>query len=502
MTPSSVAGAERVAIRPEGGDRPALPYSPAVKAGGWVFVSGQTAATPGVGLPPEAMVDPESPFLGNQLEREARQVMKGLDATLRAAGCDLRRDVVRIYQWLPSPHPTPEEFEQGSSTTGIPVVHYNRVFDEFIDLPRPASTAMGVRRLPPAGTHVQTDLIAMEPRPGRVRQGFDFPADMPQPVGKYSPALRSGDWVFLAGDLPTDFRGDFLSERRLGDPSGLAPEARVNPYFWYGSSTEAQVDYTLAKLERLAEVAGSSLARCVKAYVYMGHPQDYFEIDRAWRRWFPENPPARVLVPFTGLAVRGARIEIALTLLADDSSLTIETVETSSAPEPIGHAPQAVRAGSFLFFSGLLPVDSHGRLAAETKAHPSFPFDVQPAKLQMRYLLGSAAAIAEAGGSSLDNVCRGQAFYDDLRHYAAATEEWQAHFPGDPPAGTSVELGGPLFVPGVHTTLDLIGYVPGGPSQPGAGGSAGAASSGGEGGGSPPDMTPPDEAPTGAPADR
>ena len=465
MAPSSTARGDRTAIWPRGARCEQAAYSPAVKAAGWVFVSGRNAAEPGVGVPDEARVDPESPFLGSQLDLESRHVLSGLAATLREAGCDLRHDVVRIYQWLPSPHPTAEEFEQGSSTTGIPVYHYNRALDDFQGFPRPASTAMGVRRLLPAGTHIETDLIAMEPEPGRILRSFDFPDDLPQPTSKYSPALRCGDWIFIAGDLPTDFRGDFLSDRHLGEPSGLAPEARVNPYFWHGSSMAAQVDYTLAKLERLAEVAGSSLARCVKAYVYIGHPQDLAELDRAWRRWFPTNPPARVVIPFMGLAVRGARIEIALTLLADDSTLSIQTIEAAAAPEPVGPAPQAVRAGSFLFFSGLLPIDARGRLASETRAHPAFPFEVQPAKLQIRYQLRNAAAICSAAGTSLANICRRQAFHDDLRHYAPVMEEWQAHFPVDPPASTTVEVGGPLLVPGVHTLLDLIGYVPGDPPR-------------------------------------
>ena len=32
--------------------------------------------------------------------------------------------------------------------------------------------------------------------------------------------------------------------------------------------------------------------------------------------------------------------------------------------------------------------------------------------------------------------------------------------PADPPAATTIEVGGPLLVPGAHVLLDLIGYVP------------------------------------------
>jgi enamine deaminase RidA (YjgF/YER057c/UK114 family) len=430
----------------------AVHASPAVKAGGWVFVSGDTADA--------ATSDGVGAFLGDALEAGARSALGTAALILEAAGCDLRRDVVRSYQWLPSARPTYEEFMRGSSTTDVRMDPYNRVFTALIDEPRPASTAMGVRRLPGPGARVAVDLIAMEPDARARREGFELPPGVPRPVVRYSPALRSVDWIFLAGDLATDFRGDFLSDRHLGEPSGLAPEARVNPYFWYGSPIEIQTEYTLRKLERIAEAAGTSLDRCVKAEVYTGHPQDLHGIDRVWRRWFPENPPARVVVPYMGLAARGCRIEIALTLLASEATVARETVETSEAPEPFLHEPQAVKAGSFLFFSTQLAVDSQGRLAAETKRYPSFPYYGQPPKLQVRYMLKNVAAICEAAGTSLENICRRQAFHDDFTWFAPAIEEWHAHFPTDPPASTTLEVGGPLIVPGAHLLLDLVAYVP------------------------------------------
>jgi enamine deaminase RidA (YjgF/YER057c/UK114 family) len=445
--------AARTAIWPEGVARRLLPYSPAIRAGEWVFVSGHEATE-------DAGVDPESPFLSDELELQSRAVFGSIAATLAAAGCDLKRDVVRTFQWLPSPHPTYEEFLAGSSRTGIPIHSYLLAFNDFLDEPRPASTAMGVRGLLPPHARVAIDQIAMLPREDLVRQGVDLPPDVPQPVAKYSPALRSGDWVFLAGDLPTDFRGDVGQSRHLGEPSGLAPEARINPYFWYGSSIEAQTDYLLSKLEKLARAAGASFERCVKADVYIGHPQDLDGIERVWRRWFPENPPARVVIPYTGIAVQGARIEIALVLLADDSELAIERIETSDAPEPFLHEPQALRAGDLLFLSTQLPADSSGTVPDELTRAPGFPHYGQPARRQLAWMLEHVAAICEAGGTSLANVCRRQTFHDDLARAPETMDEWQAAFPDDPPAALTVELGGPLIAPGAHLLLDLIAHVP------------------------------------------
>ena len=450
---------KREVVRPSDVPEPLMAYSPAIRAGGWVFVAGQTASDFVHGIAPEAQVDPGSRYAADELERQARYTFGNLGRTLRAAGCDLV-DAARIYVWLASPRPTYEEFLAGSSTTDVHVHSYLAAFNDAVPEPRPASTAMGIRRLLPGGTRIELDLIAIEPQAGVVKQGFGIPAGVPQPVAKYSPAVRIGDWVFLAGDLATDFHGDFGRREHLGDPSAIAPEARVNPYFWYGSSIEAQTDYLLAKLEKIAAAAGASLDRCVQADVYIGHPQDLVGIERVWRRWFPKDPPARTVVPYCGLAARGCRIEISMKLLANDSALRKETIETSDAPEPFLHEPQAVRAGDFLFLSTQLPVDSAGRVPKELLREPAFPFYGEPPKLQLRYMLKNVASICEAAGTSLDQLCQRQAFFADFDDFPASMEEWQAHFPVDPPASTAVELGAPLLAPGAHLLLNLVGYAP------------------------------------------
>jgi enamine deaminase RidA (YjgF/YER057c/UK114 family) len=460
MATQQMESEARQAIWPSGVPRPLAPYSPVIKAGGWVFVAGQLASDFVTGLAPEARPNPGNPFTQDPQELQARYVLKNLAATLQAAGCDIAHDVVRIYQWFTSPYPTPEEFEQGITWPRISITPYLRtLYGEFIGEHKPASTAMGIRRLLVRGTELEVDMIAVVPQPGVIRQNFSVPDGVPAPLAGYSPGVRYGDWVFLAGEIPVDWQGDYLRSEDLGEKSGLAPEARVNPYFWYGVPIEKQTDYVLQKLSRIAQSCGTSLDRCVKATVYIGHPKDYAGMDRVWREWFPKNPPARVVIPFCGLGGKGSRVEIAMKLLASDSKLSIETIETPEAPEPIGHEPQAVKAGNFLFFSTQIAADRNG-VAAETVRHPEFPFYGQPARQQVRYIMKNVAAICEKAGTSIDNICRRQCFHDDFTWFAESMDEWRSHFSKDLPASTTIELGGPLLVPGCHVLLDLIAYVP------------------------------------------
>ncbi|MGD9695136.1 MAG: RidA family protein [Thermoleophilia bacterium] len=448
----------RRAIWPGGVPKPLMPYSPIITAGGWVFLAGQLATDFETGVAPEARVKPGLPHYQDPLELQSRYMLGNIRDTLAAAGVDMATDVMRIYQWFVSPHPTLDELAAGSTWPEMSITPYLRVRDEFIPGKRPASTGMVCRELMVRDTIVEVDVIAFEPIPGQEKQAIGVPEGIPAPLAGYSPAVRWGDWVFLAGEIPVDWKGDYGSSVDMGEKSALAPEARVNPYLWYGSDVEAQTEYTLTKLAATAEAAGSRLENCVKATVYIGDPRDFGAMDRVWRRWFPENPPARVVIPQMGLGGKGSKVEIAMKLLTDDASITKETIETSDAPEPQVHEPQAVRAGNFLFFSSVLPADENG-LAEETRRHPNFPWYGIPEVLQMEYMLKNIDAICSAAGTTVENICRRQAFHDDLATFQNSISRWGAAFPSDPPASTTM-LVGPLQVPGAHLLLDLIGYVP------------------------------------------
>ena len=104
--------------------------------------------------------------------------------------------------------------------------------------------------------------------------------------------------------------------------------------------------------------------------------------------------------------------------------------------------------------------DEMGNLPKSVQRHPEFPWYKQPPKLQMEYLMENTAAICEAAGTSLENIVRRQCFHDDFTHFQQSIEQWSTYFPGDRPASTTLEIGGPLQVPGAQFILDLIAYVP------------------------------------------
>lgn len=430
--------------------------SPGVRAGDWVFVAGQLATDHRTGLAPS--IAGSNAFTNDRVAQESRVLLESMREIAAEGGADLATDTVRIYQWFTDPKMTLEHLD-GDFFPSVKVNSYVPVLGAFLTPPGPASTAIGVRQQLVADSRIQADSILLAT--DTPRTGFAVPDGVPKPIIKYSPALRRGDYVYLAGELPTDWRGDYFRAEHRGSSNALADEASVNRHFWYDSEIEAQTDYTLWKLSKTAEAAGASFSRAVRAEVYLTHPDDFVGMDRVWRKWFPDNPPARNTVPYIGLAARDARIEISLQLLTNDSPLRVETVHTDEAPAGLGHEPQAVRCGDLIYFSTLYPHDGHGVLESGLSRVPGLPYSGNPVAAQMSRVQENIDRIAYAGGSSAANVVRMLAVFDDLKHYQPAIDAWTLPSDAVPPAITAVGLmGGPMVVPGAHFSLDVTAYAP------------------------------------------
>ena len=113
---SSAARAWSPAPRPDGAPPPKGPYTPAVRAGGFVFVSGQTPRDPATGA-----------LVGSTVEEQTRQTLDNVRRVLAAAGAEMR-DVISVTVYLTD------------------VAHweaFNGVYRELFDEPYPTRTVVG-----------------------------------------------------------------------------------------------------------------------------------------------------------------------------------------------------------------------------------------------------------------------------------------------------------------------------------------------------------------------
>ena len=432
--------------------KPLMPYSPAIKAGGWVFIAGQLASDMKTGLAPE--IRQENRYLKGQLSLESDYVLGNLADTIKATGCDINKDMVRIWQYFANKNPSIKDFEEGNNWPNLSIEPYLRSRQKFVTN-CPPSSSVGCSELMWRDTQLEVDMICFDDE--HETKTYGAPSGMTLPPGAHASALRRGDWVFLSAESALEWDGENSNSATMGESSGSISDTKM----WFDSSVAQQTERTLQKLALVAESAGSSLEQAVKAEVYIGHPSDFAAMDEVWKHWFPHNPPARVVVPYMGMGVRGCRVEISLTLLANDATLTRHTIETADAPEQPGHEPQAIKVGNFLFFSTQMAFDSSGVLAQGMIRHPNAPWYGSPGQNQMRYMMKNVSSICEAAGTSVENIVRRVCFHNDLQWFSDSIQEWASYFPGDRPVSTTIGIaGGPMVVEGANTLLDLIAYVP------------------------------------------
>jgi reactive intermediate/imine deaminase len=109
----------------------------------------------------------------------------------------------------------------------------------------------------------------------------------PSPLPFFSPAIRTGDLVFLSGQI------------------GVKPGTRE----LVPGGTEAETAQTLEGIRSLLERIGLGMEDVVKCTVFLADIADYQRMNEVYRTFFPKDPPARSTLAAGGLAL-GARVEI------------------------------------------------------------------------------------------------------------------------------------------------------------------------------------------------
>jgi 2-iminobutanoate/2-iminopropanoate deaminase len=115
----------------------------------------------------------------------------------------------------------------------------------------------------------------------------------PKAIGPYSQAIRANGLVFISGQVAFDPSTGQLVE---GDVA-------------------KQTTRVLENLKAIAEAAGSSLDKAVKATVFLKNMNDFAAMNEVYARYFPHHPPARATVEVARLP-RDVRVEIDLIALA------------------------------------------------------------------------------------------------------------------------------------------------------------------------------------------
>lgn len=116
----------------------------------------------------------------------------------------------------------------------------------------------------------------------------------PKAIGPYSQALRTGDFIFTAGQIPLD-----PETMKLVDGDITVQTRRV-----------------LVNLSNILQAAGSSLSRVVKTTVFLADFDDFQAMNAVYAEFFGDQPPARSTVQAARLPA-GALVEIEAIAIAN-----------------------------------------------------------------------------------------------------------------------------------------------------------------------------------------
>ena len=93
----------------------------------------------------------------------------------------------------------------------------------------------------------------------------------PKSPASYSQAVKSGGFVFVAG------QGPFHPE--TGEVAG--------------STIQEQTAQCLRNVQAILQAAGSSIDQVISATFILADPADFVGMNEEWVKWFPNDPPAR-----------------------------------------------------------------------------------------------------------------------------------------------------------------------------------------------------------------
>ena len=109
----------------------------------------------------------------------------------------------------------------------------------------------------------------------------------PQAIGPYSQAVKTGNFIFISGQIPLDPKtGDVVE-----------------------GSIEDQANQVLENIKSICEAAGHGLEDIVKITIFLTDLGNFAVVNDVMKKYFSEPYPARATIEVSGLPL-GVNVEI------------------------------------------------------------------------------------------------------------------------------------------------------------------------------------------------
>lgn len=288
---------------------PVGPYSPAVVAGGLIYLSG-TLAQDATGT-----IGPRGDVAG-----QVRRVLERMRGVLEAAGSSLPQ-VVAVTVYLRSP---------GDFAA------MNEAYRAYWpDAPPTRTTVVADLVLPDA--LVEVSMIAV---PNGAERAVVHPKGWMKSPNPYSYAIRTGDTLFVSG----------LVSRNGRDNSVVTGDI------------VAQTRAVMDNAGEILEAASMSHANVVSNRVYLPDAGAFQQMNETYRRYFPTAPPARATVK---AALTSPQYLVEMTMIA--SAAERRVIDDGRPANP--NLSAAIAAGRHVYLSGMLDTraETRGDVAGQTR---------------------------------------------------------------------------------------------------------------------------------------
>lgn len=112
-----------------------------------------------------------------------------------------------------------------------------------------------------------------------------YSANAPEPIGPYSQAIRTGNMVFVSGQIAL--------------ASGVMQNANV----------ESETRQAMKNIEAILQAAGLDFSHVVKTTIFLKSMNDFPKVNEIYASYFKTQPPARETVEVSRLP-KDAMVEI------------------------------------------------------------------------------------------------------------------------------------------------------------------------------------------------
>lgn len=223
----------------------------------------------------------------------------------------------------------------------------------------------------------------------------------------FSPAVKAGDFIYVAGTLGTDAKGAIAK----GD-------------------IKAQTKQTLDNIAATLKGGNADIANAASVIVYLRSAADFAGMNEVYSSYFKKDPPARttVVVP-QPLANADGLVEISMVVIPNGGERTVvHPSDWIKSPNPYSYG---IKSGNTLFLSGL--VSRNGKDNSNVKG------DVTA---QTKVVMDNGAAILKQAGMSFNDVVAARVYLPDDTQFQAMNGAYRTYFAGGaPPARATVKAG-------------------------------------------------------------